>query len=151
MMTTQIKKCVAAALVAASVCAAYAQSVVRDLANAAEAYTDRSREKREQEAQAENRPGDGGVPEPSGEKGEDDHAGAELRHGAEEREVRGEQRVVRERARTENVRQKVVDAEGDDLEQSRDRGESDPGADPFPDGDPFHAPNIGYLSYFAER
>ena len=50
MTTIQIKKCVAMALVTANVCAAYAQSAVRDLANVAEAYTDRSREKREQAA-----------------------------------------------------------------------------------------------------
>ena len=49
-MKTRIKKCVAAALVTAGMCAAYAQSAVRDLANIADAYTDRSREKREQEA-----------------------------------------------------------------------------------------------------
>ena len=50
MMTTQIRKYVAVALIAAGACAACAQSAVRDLANVAEAYTDRSREKREQEA-----------------------------------------------------------------------------------------------------
>ena len=52
MMKTRIriKQCVVAALVAAGMCAVYAQSAVRDLANVAEAYTDRSREKREQEA-----------------------------------------------------------------------------------------------------
>ena len=50
MMKTRIKKCVVAVLVTAGVCAAYAQSAVRDLANIADAYTDRSREKREQTA-----------------------------------------------------------------------------------------------------
>ena len=47
-MKRQIKKYVSAVLIATSVCAAYAQSAVRDLANIADAYTDRSREKREQ-------------------------------------------------------------------------------------------------------
>lgn len=50
MMTTQIRKCVAVALVAAGVCVACAQSLVREVTNIADAYTDRSREKREQEA-----------------------------------------------------------------------------------------------------
>ena len=48
MMTTQIRKCVAVALVAAGTCVACAQSAVRALANVAEARADRFREKREQ-------------------------------------------------------------------------------------------------------
>ena len=50
MNTKQIKKCVVAVLAVASVCVAYAQSAVRDLANIADAYVDSSREKREQES-----------------------------------------------------------------------------------------------------
>lgn len=50
MMTKQIRKCVAAALVAACACVACAQSLVREVANIADAYTDQSREKREQAA-----------------------------------------------------------------------------------------------------
>ncbi len=50
MNTKQIKKCVVVVLAVACVCAAYAQSAVRDLANIADAYMDSSREKREQES-----------------------------------------------------------------------------------------------------
>ncbi len=50
MMKAQIKKYVSAVLIATSMCVAYAQSAVRDLANVADAYMDSSREKREQAA-----------------------------------------------------------------------------------------------------
>ena len=45
-----MKKYIAAVFVAASMTAVYAQSAVRDIANIADAYTDASREKREQAA-----------------------------------------------------------------------------------------------------
>ena len=49
-METSIKKYVAAAFVAASICTTFAQSALRDLTNITDAYADSSREKREQAA-----------------------------------------------------------------------------------------------------
>ena len=48
MTKSSIKKYIAAAFVAASMSAVYAQSAVRDIVNIADAYTDASRERREQ-------------------------------------------------------------------------------------------------------